>query len=482
YRCMDLRGCVGIRHVGALCKIAYSMPHGLARLRLDAATKIIKVDVLNYALQTGAGVNTTTVTPTELLAQQNKIIAACHRRRSGLPRAITNSTSVPFNRDDVLLLIRPSTLQLRVVNYQLICTWLKSLLPSAAKRPRAGALPPSQPSRSSGAGHGGEPVTRVDGSASESGNMALSSSSEDENIRDIQHLHRPLGKRRRVDHEDTGSDEGISSDQDERACSWDRKNRGVVFLPSPADRRAHGAIAQPLHAGKEIQMLLQSAQQSEYVDFIATSPVPRGAYCFGFGVGISIMHFRRVLTADEVAATESGMDRFARYFYNKTTRKFIGTARDFIISYADSAPTDPSMARLLVHWVNTEFGKFCSCLVTKGLPSALRIRKEFSRNDEKLGAQKEAHPSWKLTTTVNGSHRGVSGTKFDSRRHGKEKIPLSVIESLPKSDDGRRLCPGADCSVTECARAHFKPASLSDETKAVLLQPCKGLSEECKDL
>ncbi|ETL82064.1 hypothetical protein L917_17710 [Phytophthora nicotianae] len=99
------------------------------------------------------------------------------------------------------------------------------------------------------------------------------------------------------------------------------------------------------------------------------------------------------------------------------------------------------MARLLVHWVNTKFGKFCSCLVTKGLRSALRIRKEFSRNDEKLGAQKEAHPSWKLATTVNGSHRGGSGTKFDSRQHGKEKIPLSVIESLPKSDDGRRLCP-----------------------------------------
>ncbi|ETN01507.1 hypothetical protein PPTG_17230 [Phytophthora nicotianae INRA-310] len=346
------------------------MPHGLARLRLDTATKIIKVDVLNYALQTGAGVNTTAVTPTELLAQQNKIIAACHRRRSGLPRAITDSTSVPFNGDDVLLLIRPSTLQLvrvtrrHIVDYRTAARSERPVdlyvaqeapLPSAAKRPRAGALPPSQPFRSSGAGHGGEPVTRVDGSASESGAMVSSSSSEDENIHDIQHLHRPLGKRRCVNHEDTGSDEGISSDQDERACSWDRKNRGVVFHPSPTDRRPQGAIVQPLHAGKDTQMLLQSVQQSEYVDL---PPLP----CF--------------VVADEEAATESREDmwdfssrnsltapprvtkvadltnalssfyRFVKYFYNKAPGKFIGATRDFFISYADSAST---MARLVVH-------------------------------------------------------------------------------------------------------------------------------------
>ncbi|ETP04960.1 hypothetical protein F441_18349 [Phytophthora nicotianae CJ01A1] len=106
--------------------------------------------------------------------------------------------------------------------------------------------------------------------------------------------------------------------------------------------------------------------------------MPRGAYCFGFGVG-SIMHFRRALTADEEAATESREDmwdfssrnsltapprvtkvadltnalssfyRFVKYFYNKAPRKFLGATRDFCISYADSASTDPAMARLLVH-------------------------------------------------------------------------------------------------------------------------------------
>eukprot|EP00644_Phytophthora_capsici_P005017 jgi/Phyca11/538157/estExt2_Genewise1Plus.C_PHYCAscaffold_10523 len=183
------------------------------------------------------------------------------------------------------------------------------------------------------------------------------------------------------------------------------------------------------------------------------------------------MHFRRALTADEVAATESGTDmwdfsarnaltvppratkvadltsalssfyKFAKYFYNKSTRKFIGAARDFIISYADSAPADPAMARLLVHWVNTKFSKFRSRLTTKGLHSALRIRKEFSRNDEQLAALKE---------------------------------------------DGRRLClryvSKAGCNVTDCARAHFKPVSLTDETKTVIVQRWKGLSEDCKDL
>ncbi|KAG1709866.1 hypothetical protein DVH05_016881 [Phytophthora capsici] len=410
-------------------------PNGSVRLRFNTTSTVIKVDVLNYALQTGAGVNTTGVNSTELLDKQNKIIEACQRRRSGLPKEIAEST-VPFKGDEVLPLIQPSTLELVRVTRQHILDYNtaartkrpdnlyvahETTQPTVAKRPRTAARQSSQSSRSTGQVAGGS-VRRMDESAAESEDI-VSSSSEDENIRDVQHMHRPLGKRRRVCQEDNGSDHSSSSDQDESSYSWDKNTKGVVFHPSPSDRRAHGAIVRLRHAGKEPQMLLQSAQQSEYVDFIATPPVLRGAYCFGFGVGLSIMHFRRALTADEVAATESGTDmwdfsarnaltvppratkvadltsalssfyKFAKYFYNKSTRKFIGAARDFIISYADSAPADPAMARLLVHWINTKFSKFCSRLTTKGLHSALRIRKEFSRNDEQLAALKEVHPS-----------------------------------------------------------------------------------------
>ncbi|ETP50007.1 hypothetical protein F442_04574 [Phytophthora nicotianae P10297] len=505
-------------------------PNDSVRLRLTTATTIIKVDVLNYALQTGAGVNTTAVNPTELLDKQNKIIAACQRWRSGLPKEIVDSATVPFKGGDLLPLIRPSTLELVRVTRQHIVDYKtaartkrpenlyvthETASPTVAKRSRAADRQSSQSSRPAGLG-AGESVRRMDESAGESEEMALSSSSEDENIRDVQHMHRPLSKRRRIDREDIGSDHSSSSDQDESSYAWDKNSKGVVFHPSPSDRRAHSAIVRLRHAGKEPQMLLQSAQQSEHVDFIATPPVLRGAYCFGFGVGLSIMHFRRALTADEVATTERGMNmwdfsarnalaappratkiadltsalssfyKFAKYFYNKATRKFIGTARDFIISYADSAPIDPAMARLLAHWINTKFSKFRSRLVTKGIRSALRVRKEFSRNDEQLSALKEAYPSWKITTAANNSHRSGVGKKADSRQHNKERIPFPVIESLPKGDDGRRLClryvSKAGCNVTDCARAHFKPASLTEETKTVIAQRWKGLSEECKDL
>ncbi|KAG3079857.1 hypothetical protein PI124_g19550 [Phytophthora idaei] len=135
-------------------------------------------------------------------------------------------------------------------------------------------------------------------------------------------------------------------------------------------------------------MLLQAAQQPQHLEFIGTPPVLCGAYYFGFGVGLSIMHFRRAHTTDEVATTESGVNmwncstknslsapprafnfgdltsalsafyKYTKYFYNKDTRRFIGAARDFVIYYADGAPGDPVMARLHTHWVNTKFVSF----------------------------------------------------------------------------------------------------------------------------
>ncbi|KAG4043421.1 hypothetical protein PC123_g21110 [Phytophthora cactorum] len=179
-----------------------------------------------------------------------------------------------------------------------------------------------------------------------------------------------------------------------------------------------------------------AAQQSQHLEFIGTPPVLCSAYYFGFGVGLSIMHFRRALTTDEVATTESGVNmwncstknslsapprasnfgdlisalsafyKYAKYFYNKDTRRFIGAAHNFVISYADGAPGDSVMARHHTHWVNIKFSKFRSWLVTNGLRSALRARREFSRNDEQLIALKETYPSWKTTASGAGSQRG----------------------------------------------------------------------------
>lgn len=113
-------------------------------------------------------------------------------------------------------------------------------------------------------------------------------------------MHRPLKKRRRIERVDVASDSDSSSDQGE---SIKYRKSGVVFHPSSTDRWAHDAIVRRRHAGMEPQMLLQSAQQSQHLDFIGTPPVLRGAYYFGFGVGLSIMHFCPAHTADEVATT-----------------------------------------------------------------------------------------------------------------------------------------------------------------------------------
>ncbi|EGZ19148.1 hypothetical protein PHYSODRAFT_494755 [Phytophthora sojae] len=167
----------------------------------------------------------------------------------------------------------------------------------------------------------------------------------------------------------------------------------------------------------------------------------------------------------DLVSALSSFYKFAKYFYNKDTKRFIGAARDFIIANADKAPSDAATARLLTHWVNIKFGKFRSRLVSKGLKSALRVRKQFRRNDDQLVALKESYPVW--TTT-------------------KTRIPNNVLTSLPKREDGRRLClrfvSKAGSNLPDCPRPHFKPQALSDEAKAVVNQRWNGLLTECKDL
>ncbi|GMF52759.1 unnamed protein product [Phytophthora fragariaefolia] len=88
--------------------------------------------------------------------------------------------------------------------------------------------------------------------------------------------------------------------------------------------------------------------------------------------------------------------KFAKIFYNEDTRKCIGVARDFVISYANTASDDSGTARLLTLWINPKCNKFRNRLVTKSLRSALRIKKEFKRNDEELVALKEWSSTGKL--------------------------------------------------------------------------------------
>ncbi|KAE8882963.1 hypothetical protein PF002_g27000 [Phytophthora fragariae] len=147
--------------------------------------------------------------------------------------------------------------------------------------------------------------TTGDISASDSDSDNISNSpgdNDDEDIQAIRHAHRPNPKRRRIE---LASDSDSSQDQDYRGRS---RQRGLVFQPSPIDRQVHDAVVHRRHTGKAPQTLLQSVQQSDQLDFIGTPPVLRAAYHFGFGVGLSIMHFRRASPSDDVMSTENGVD------------------------------------------------------------------------------------------------------------------------------------------------------------------------------
>ncbi|POM72365.1 Hypothetical protein PHPALM_10926 [Phytophthora palmivora] len=64
---------------------------GPTRFPLTDTQSVIKVDSLNYALQPGAGVNVVALSPLELLRQQDAIVAACRKRRAGVPSSRQSS-------------------------------------------------------------------------------------------------------------------------------------------------------------------------------------------------------------------------------------------------------------------------------------------------------------------------------------------------------------------------------------------------------
>ncbi|KAL3665213.1 hypothetical protein V7S43_009841 [Phytophthora oleae] len=83
--------------------------HGPTRLALHSTTAVIKVNALNYALQTGSGVNAAGLSPMELLEEQNKLVASCQRHRSGPPKAVMTNVSVPYNGTEVVPLMNPAS-------------------------------------------------------------------------------------------------------------------------------------------------------------------------------------------------------------------------------------------------------------------------------------------------------------------------------------------------------------------------------------
>ncbi|KAG1699931.1 hypothetical protein DVH05_012370 [Phytophthora capsici] len=444
---------------------------GSLRFTMTDRPSIIKVDTLNYALQTSANTNALAISPPELLHFQNGIIAACSKRRTGLPPAIKSQLSVPFNPDELIPLVHPSTLALVRVRRQHALDFAiapRSKRPidlytdplASTAEPRSANPSARAPSTSvlqhQGATSLQRPPRSVDDSEPDDDDEVAVS---DGDIEDIRHQNAPLVKRRRIQH-DSDSDDSFEEPMDTL------DTQGVTFHPSPVDRRIHATIVHRRHAGKIPQTLLQSVQFAPYVEFLATPAVLRALYSFGFGLGLSVMHCRRRLPADDVEASEhslnmwdfsgkhslhaatkpcgygdlvsalSTLHKFAEQFYNKETSAFIATARDFVISYNDHAAPDGHMARLLAYWVNHKFGIFRSRLASTGIKEALRVGAEFTRSDDMLSALKDSNAVWKRKTQSDKSQSVGRTRPSDRDQHRKptrthNPISAEVYEKVP---------------------------------------------------
>ncbi|GMF14368.1 unnamed protein product [Phytophthora fragariaefolia] len=353
--------------------------HGSTTLPLLPTTAAIKADVLNYVFQTGGGVNIAGLSPMELIEQQNEVIAACRRRRSGLPKSVTKNLSVPYKAAEVVPLINPATLKLvrvrrqHVVDYKTAAASkrLSELYSNTGTGSTLERTGPNSVAASRTTGRRRPATDAISVSSDlDVDTEPLAIESDDADAEQVRHIHRPLAKRRRVetranypslDSSDASSYSADSSSSDDDGTNRfsSSRERGVVFHPSPTEHQVHVSIVQQRHAG---------------------------------------------------------------------------------------------------------------------LKPALRVRKQFCRNDDQLVALKESYPAWTATaqsagrikTTYEGS--GNAPGPFDRHPTSKTRIPNNVLTSLPKSEDGRRLClrfvSKAGCNLQDCPRPHFKPQALSDEAKA----------------
>ncbi|KAE8976363.1 hypothetical protein PR003_g26267 [Phytophthora rubi] len=507
-------------------------PDGPTRFPLTDRESVIKVDPLNYALRPGQGANVAAISPMELLHQQNALLGACGKRKAGIPAAVLTGLSVPFSPDELVPLVNPSTLGLVQVRRQHIVEFATATranrpadlytdqgiatadeAPPSAKHARSVRVASAPGKRRKVRHQATEQRTESESSDDDDDNDDDSDLSEVEDINEVQHMNAPLTKRQRLDKEDYASDNSTEASPDEPA----RSQRGIVFYPSPTERRVHAAIVNRRHKGKVAQTLLQSVQQSPHVDFLGSPAVLRGLHSFEFSLGLSIMHCRRVRWDDEVATSEKGVNlwdfsskngfptppkatscadlisaltalyKFGQHFYNSETVNFIGAAKDFIIDYSDHARPDPTMARLLVFWINSKFSLFRNTIPSEGLSTATKVSVQFCRSDDKLAALRDSSQTWKVASTSVRS-RATDGDKGPRghRTPGASRIPSDVYSQLPKADDGRRLClkylSATGSQFSKCSSAHFRPEALPDGARKVIMERWGSLGTQFSDL
>ncbi|KAE8958723.1 hypothetical protein PR003_g31997 [Phytophthora rubi] len=164
---------------------------GAAKIKLEQPPNVIKVDWVNYVIQTGAGTNASATNAEELVALMDDVCAQCDKIRSGLPSKVAKFLSVAFDADATVPIIRPDTLAVLVAPRQhvLDCALAKKSKKGATMfaLPPPSSTKPASTKRKASHTDGERPLTRQRVQETASAADAAVSFSSDATASDAEH-------------------------------------------------------------------------------------------------------------------------------------------------------------------------------------------------------------------------------------------------------------------------------------------------------
>ncbi|OWZ18119.1 LOW QUALITY PROTEIN: hypothetical protein PHMEG_0007843 [Phytophthora megakarya] len=332
---------------------------------------IIAVDRLNYALRTGASLNMMILNSIELLDRQNEVIFGCKKSRSGLPASVMMMMlSLPFNSGEMVSPIKSDTLEIVSVRRQHIVD------------------------------------CELNGRSAIRHNVRLQNRS----------LHKRYCPNLPEEYDDLILDQ---VDIPVMQITGDAQ-------ASAMEKLVHNAVVHPSLLGKNSQLVIESAQQGPRTKFLTTPPDLRLAYDLSFGIRGLSDELRTVECTsagfpppssirDIVDAVETLL-LFAHGFYNNTVCDFIKAGAEFMARMSVLSQPDVATCNMLVHWINSNLGKFCCEIIASNLQTAARVGLDLR---------------WYLAVLA-------QGTKFNSIpvEHFAQLLPPSRHFFMDASDTG----------------------------------------------
>ncbi|ETL29325.1 hypothetical protein L916_17465 [Phytophthora nicotianae] len=500
-----------------------SMDEWAVGVKLDQPPNVIKVDWVNYVLQTGTGTNA----------------------------AAMNADELVMLMDELQLFVQTLLVISVPRQHVLDCSLNKKGRKKNMFGPPASTPKPVPEKRKNTTPGDGRPATRrktleaKDNSAPEAISAVelspdIEEDDEEADIRAVRRQNRAFEDGLRVGGRDgVGANAPIGGTV---ACmapfhaeDEGRGRASTAFRPTAIEQGIHNAIGHPDHQGKDGQCILECAQQARGTHFQATPPVLRGAFDFGFYIrGLSVMHFTSIprrstlsIAANMANMTDfsrkntllpvttepvytgltdilSNLCQFGRHFYNDETVSVLRAAATFVEDFADGSEPDQDTTIRLMQWIDRKLGKFRGLVVSDGHDAAVHVKREYCIQDSLLSEflfYLQQAKIAELTAMINA--RRSPGSQSSSReKHGSigetrqtknaGGVPASVQRTLPKQGSQELClkflskvgCRGKD-GLGKCfskLRAHFRPSSLSQEAKELIVQHWGGLAAEFTDL